>query len=60
MRLIAARRGEYPIGVHWTAGEVREVDVVEYPEWLAPFPELGPRKPRRKPKPTDTADDSEG
>lgn len=37
MKLQATRRGEWPTGVHWTAGEIRELDLeegAEVPDFL--------------------------
>ena len=37
MRYTASKRGEFPTGTHWTAGESRELELpegVEAPDWL--------------------------
>jgi hypothetical protein len=59
MKLIATATGEWPPGLHWTAGEVREVEVsagAELPPWLS---QDRPKK-GKKGKKTDTPDASEG
>ena len=45
MKYTASKRGECPTGVHWTAGESRDLDLpegVEPPAWL--------KKAKTKPK----------
>lgn len=46
IRFVAETRGEYPPGLHWTAGEVRplsEADAAEAPAWLSRVePEVAP------------------
>lgn len=48
MKLQATRRGEWPTGVHWTVGEVRELDVkegAEIPNFLvSPKPKKAAKK----------------
>ena len=37
MKYTASKRGEFPTGTHWTAGESRELELpegVEAPAWL--------------------------
>ena len=37
MKYTASKRGEFPTGVHWTAGESRDLELpegVELPSWL--------------------------
>jgi hypothetical protein len=37
VKLKSTRRGEWPTGVHWTPGEVRDIEVPEgadVPAWL--------------------------
>lgn len=41
MTFTAAQGGEYPTGLHWTAGETREMPAgaePEAPDWLTPTP----------------------
>lgn len=50
MRLKASHTGEWPPGLHWTAGEVREVtipDGAEVPDFLT---EAKPAKSKAKSK----------
>lgn len=45
----ASRNGQYPIGCHWVAGEVRDLDVKDdVPAWLEVLPE--PAKKAKKTK----------
>lgn len=54
MKVLRAKRaGEWPPGLHWTAGEVRKVPgppSMEPPGWLEPVPPQAdkPKAPRRK------------
>ncbi len=59
MKLKATATGEWPRGLHWTAGEVREVEVsgdVVLPPWLS---QDRPKK-SKKSKKSITPDESEG
>lgn len=58
MKLKATSSGTWPIGVHWTTGEVREIDVekgVELPAFLVEV-KVKTRKPKKAVEPsTDSA-----
>lgn len=63
MRVRATRSGEYPAGIHWTPGKVRDValaDGDQLPAWLVPVPEAKPKRGKKsKAKQADEPTDAD-
>ena len=59
MTYTAIRSGEFPIGLHWTQGESRDVEFDDPPAWLVPAKADAPKVEVSPPVPP-AADDGEG